>query len=247
MGWAGKRNFQALPLTLAKVVPSGLTPPFIQRRIIPFKAKGTEERNRLKGSPPPAAVPQAGPSPRRAGQQGGRAGPLPAAASGGRLAATGRGTGGGRGGWAQRRRRVPRSPPGSAFPARTRSLQPKVCAPPPFSGSTGLAPPSHISNSQGQLVTGFRSWGFSLSPSLCFLSHFFCLFLHLKVSLGSVSGIGFSLVCFSPPPPAISVPSLRGSGLSAARRAHPGNRPGDPTAPGARAGEIGRSPARGRS
>lgn len=132
MGWAGKRNFQALPLTLAKVVPSGLTPPFIQRRIIPFKAKGTEERNRLKGSPPPAAVPQAGPSPRQAGQQGGSAGPLPAAASGGRLAATGRGSGGGRGGWAQRRRRVPRSPPGSAFPARTRSLQPKVYAPPPL-------------------------------------------------------------------------------------------------------------------
>lgn len=84
-------ELQALPLTLAKVGPSGLTPLFIQWRMVPFKAQGTEEKNRLEGGPQPGAAPQAGRSPRPAGRRGGRAGSPSVAASNRRLATTGRG------------------------------------------------------------------------------------------------------------------------------------------------------------
>lgn len=179
LGW--KVKLAALPLTLATVGPSGLTPLRIQWGMILVKAQGTEGRNRLKGGPQPGAVPRAGRAPDRRG----------APAWGG---------GGGGAGWKSRRSSIKqetgyirarnliggagggehRDGGGSRallLPA-LRSLWGSVASsrgsvrPLPFPDSTRLAP--HISNSQGQLVVASEG-GLFLSPGLCCPFVCFCI------------------------------------------------------------------------
>ena len=107
--------------------------------------------------------PQEGPSPGQAGRREGSEGSRPVAVSSRRPVATGRGTGGGGDGGGSRALLVRVLGPARGSVASSQgSARPLL-----LSGSSGLAPPSHVPNSQGQLVTRFRSPGLrSVPPTL---------------------------------------------------------------------------------
>ena len=74
-------------------------------------------------------------------------------------------------------------------------LQPRVRAPPPLLRL--LRPRPSLSHSQLPKTTcrSLQKPGASFCPPDSAFSHFFCLFLHLTASLGSVPRILFPLVC----------------------------------------------------